>query len=139
MDFGSERISVITAANSRKRKYGDYDDDVVGYEWCDAVDDDVTSTGHEQGCQMVYFQKSQIWFIFLGLGMKKLGICYGHFGTFKSIRCIYLHFVYFVVVWSIFSHFGMLQKEKSGNPGHKVNAFFSSNSGELVIFKSNDF
>jgi hypothetical protein len=29
----------------------------------------------------------------------------------------YLLLVYFVVIWYIFSHFGMLHQEKSGNPG----------------------
>jgi hypothetical protein len=32
-------------------------------------------------------QKSPLWFIFVGVGMEKLGIIYGRFGTFKSIWC----------------------------------------------------
>jgi hypothetical protein len=33
------------------------------------------------------------------------------FGTFLG------HLVQFMVIWYIFSHFGMLNQEKSGNPG----------------------
>jgi hypothetical protein len=32
----------------------------------------------------------------------------------------YGHLVYFVVIWDIFSRFGMLYQEKSGNPASQV-------------------
>jgi hypothetical protein len=35
----------------------------------------------------------------------------------RQFGVFYLHWEYFVVIWYIFSHFGMLQQEKSGNPG----------------------
>jgi hypothetical protein len=45
-------------------------------------------------------QKSPLWFIFVGVGMEKLGIIYGRFGTFKSIWCSLPPF-------GIFFQFGM--------------------------------
>jgi hypothetical protein len=45
-------------------------------------------------------------------------------GNFKTIWSIlwpleifFGHLVYFVVIWYIFPHFGILYQEKSGNPG----------------------
>jgi hypothetical protein len=32
----------------------------------------------------------------------------------------YVHLVHFVVIWYIFPRFGMLYREKSGNPGSAV-------------------
>jgi hypothetical protein len=61
-------------------------------------------------------KQSQFWFIFVGLGMENLGIFYGHFGTLKSIWRILPQLVYYVVIWYIFSHFGVIEQEKSGNP-----------------------
>jgi hypothetical protein len=29
------------------------------------------------------------------------------------------HLIYFMAIWYIFSHFGMLQQEKSGNPAQR--------------------
>jgi hypothetical protein len=40
-------------------------------------------------------QKSQIWFIFVGLRMEHLDMFYVHFYTFKSIWCILTPFVTF--------------------------------------------
>jgi hypothetical protein len=72
-----------------------------------------------QCCQMVYFQKVPIWV---------------NFGRSCNLTQWYFydHFVYFTVKWYIlwpfgtlcghlvyFSHFGMLYREKSGNPGLK--------------------
>jgi hypothetical protein len=37
----------------------------------------------------------------------------------SSIGLVYLHFVYFVVIWYIFLHFGVVEQEKSGNPDPK--------------------
>jgi hypothetical protein len=34
---------------------------------------------------------------------------------FSAIRYVYGQWVYFVAIWYIFSHFGMLNPEKSGN------------------------
>jgi hypothetical protein len=36
--------------------------------------------------------------------------------VFWPIGNFYGHLVHFVVIWDIFSRFGMLHKEKSGNP-----------------------
>jgi hypothetical protein len=46
-----------------------------------------------------------VFFIFpFGTYFKLFGICYGTL-------------IYFVVVWCIFPHFGILHQGKSGNPG----------------------
>jgi hypothetical protein len=51
-----------------------------------------------------------------GLGMKKVGIFYGHLEYITAILYILLPFGNLVAVWYIFPHFGILNKEKSGNP-----------------------
>jgi hypothetical protein len=62
-------------------------------------------------------QKSRFWSFFVGLGMENLGIftailvLLGTFGVF----CVNL--VHFVLTGYIFSRFGMLHQEVSGNPG----------------------
>jgi hypothetical protein len=50
----------------------------------------------------------------------------GPFGAF------YLHLVYFEVIWYIFSRFGMLEQEKSGNPGELVYLAVRKNTSILV-------
>jgi hypothetical protein len=59
--------------------------------------------------QLVYFMA--IWYI-----LWPVGIFYGHLVYFMAIL------VYFLVIWHIFSRFGMLHQEKSGNPGSDVKA-----------------
>jgi hypothetical protein len=58
-----------------------------------------------------------------GVAMEDVGIFYGHlvyfkFGLFYGHwkYFMYGHWVYFVVIWYIFSRFGTLYQEKSGNP-----------------------
>jgi hypothetical protein len=57
------------------------------------------------------------------------------FGTF------YGHLVYIVVIWYIFSHFGILYREKSGNPEADLNFFrekFSKSAkGRRRLFEKN--
>jgi hypothetical protein len=60
--------------------------------------------------------KSQFFFIFEGPGIENLGIFYGHFGILRSFGVFYGHLVNIVVIWYIFFHFGILHREKSGNP-----------------------
>jgi hypothetical protein len=52
-----------------------------------------------------------------GLALENLGIFYGHLVYFTAIGNILWHLVYFVVIWYIFPRFGILDQEKSGNPG----------------------
>jgi hypothetical protein len=47
--------------------------------------------------------------------MEEDGIFYGHLVHFTVLR-FYGHLVQFVVIWYIFPGFGILYKEKSGNP-----------------------
>jgi hypothetical protein len=78
-----------------------------------------TSWRMAQGCQMVCFQNKnpnlgKFWRV---LQWKILV----YFTTIRSIlrplEINYCHLLYFVVVWYIFPRFGILYKEKSGNPG----------------------
>jgi hypothetical protein len=60
----------------------------------------------------------------VGLEMDDVVIFYDHWALFTAIWYIlwlfgifYGYLAYFMVLWHIFPHFGMLNKEKSGNPG----------------------
>jgi hypothetical protein len=74
---------------------------------------------------MVYFQTKKKKFLYIGLGMDTLWIFYGHFGTFKSICCRLPPFGLFCgnCPYIYFPHFGMLEQEKSGNPGFNCKIF----------------
>jgi hypothetical protein len=41
----------------------------------------------------------------------------------RPLEIFYCHLVYFVVIWYIFLHFGILHQEKSGNPGRGTHFF----------------
>jgi hypothetical protein len=71
----------------------------------------------EQGCQMVHFfvPKIPIWVYFGGPWNVNVGIFYGHFVYLRTFGKFHRHFVYFVIIWSIFSCLGILYREKSGN------------------------
>jgi hypothetical protein len=49
--------------------------------------------------------------------MEDVGIFYDHLVLFMAIGNILWRFVYFVVIWYIFPLFGILDQEKTGNPG----------------------
>jgi hypothetical protein len=51
-----------------------------------------------------------------GLAMENLGIFYDHLDYFRAIGNILWPFGIFLVIWFIFSRFGILDQEKSGNP-----------------------
>jgi hypothetical protein len=59
-------------------------------------------------------QKYQFGYILEGLRMGNAGIFYGLFGIFYGH--ILWQFGNVVVIWYIFSRFGILCQEKSGNP-----------------------
>jgi hypothetical protein len=42
------------------------------------------------------------------------------------LEMVYGHLVYFVVIWYIFSRFGILYQEKSGNPESQYASNFTS-------------
>jgi hypothetical protein len=52
---------------------------------------------------------------FQGLRLENVGIIYGHLEFFMNIWD-YDHSVHFVSIWYIFSSFGIMHQEKSGNP-----------------------
>jgi hypothetical protein len=62
-------------------------------------------------------QKSQFWYIFEGLGMEYFGMSFVQFLFLMPFGVFYGHLVYYVLVWYIFSKFGMFYEEKSGSPG----------------------
>jgi hypothetical protein len=72
-----------------------------------------------QGCQMVCFQiknpnLGKFWRV---LQWKILAYFMTIWPSLRSLKIFYGHLVYFVVIWYIFPHFGILYQEKSGNPG----------------------
>jgi hypothetical protein len=62
-------------------------------------------------------QKSKFGEIFEGPNLENVVIFYGHleYGIF------YDHLVHYVLIWYIFSGFGIMYQEKSGNHGKKTN------------------
>jgi hypothetical protein len=48
------------------------------------------------------------------------------------------HLVYFVAIWSIFSRFGMLFKEKSGNPEPDASRGHFSDCNKIVVYVSTE-
>jgi hypothetical protein len=52
--------------------------------------------------------------------VEAVGIFYCHLIYFSTIWYIFGHSAYFWVIWNIFTCFGMLSLEKSGNPGENV-------------------
>jgi hypothetical protein len=83
-----------------------------------------TDVSH-QGCQMAYFitknpNRGKFWRV---LQWKMLG----YFMAFWSILRPYViysgHLADLIVIWYIFSRFGMLHQEKSGNPVSHLQCF----------------
>jgi hypothetical protein len=69
------------------------------------------------------------------LEWKKLGVLYGHFVIFMTIWCILSPFGKCLVIMYALSHFGMLHKEKSGNPDDRSRPLFvGSKFPSLAIF-----
>jgi hypothetical protein len=64
-------------------------------------------------------QKSEFRHILEGLVLKKVGILlYGHFEYITAIWYIFGPFGNIVAIWYISPCFGILNKEKSGNPAY---------------------
>jgi hypothetical protein len=63
-------------------------------------------------------RKSKYELILNGLAMEDVDIL-GPFCLFdgQMVYVFYVHLVHFLVIWHIFPRFGMLYREKSGNPG----------------------
>jgi hypothetical protein len=75
---------------------------------------------HQQDCQMVYFQTKNLILGNFG-GPCNVGIFYGHLVYSTAIWYTLWTYGIFVVIWYIFPRFGMLYREKSGNPVHQTN------------------
>jgi hypothetical protein len=72
---------------------------------------------------IVWNQKLQIWVNFGGLTMKEVGIFYGHLVYFTAIWYIFFCFYGILYIFLLFhghfvhfSHFGISNQDKSGNP-----------------------
>jgi hypothetical protein len=50
--------------------------------------------------------------------MVDVGICMAILSVLRPVGIFYVHLVLFVVIWYRFSRFGMLYREKSGNPAY---------------------
>jgi hypothetical protein len=61
-------------------------------------------------------QKSKFGYILEGLVMEDVGIFMAILSILRLHGIFYGHLVNFVVIWYIFPRFGMLYREKSGNP-----------------------
>jgi hypothetical protein len=53
-------------------------------------------------------------------GMETFGIFHDRLVLLGQFGAFYNHFVHIVVVWYIFSCFGMMDHEKSGSPGQDL-------------------
>jgi uncharacterized membrane protein YuzA (DUF378 family) len=66
-------------------------------------------------------QKIQFGVNFEALLMEKMvGVFFGHFEYITAIWYILWPFGDLVAIWYIFPSFGILRREKSGNPGHYI-------------------
>jgi hypothetical protein len=77
-----------------------------------------SSGNTNQGCQMVCFQTKnpnlgKFWSV---LQWKMLVYLMSIWSILRPLELFYGHLVYFVIIWYIFSRFGMLCQEKCGNP-----------------------
>jgi hypothetical protein len=62
-----------------------------------------------------------------GLRFEDFDMFYGHLECFTDIWDIYNHLVHFVFIWYIFSGFGIMHQEKSGNPALEAKKVAGSN------------
>jgi hypothetical protein len=78
-----------------------------------------TTQPQMQGCQMVCFEysKTKYGYILGGLGMENASIFSSIWNIFQPFCTFCGHLVYFVVIWYIFPHLGMLNQKESGNSG----------------------
>jgi hypothetical protein len=80
----------------------------------DAYSGNMWVAARYQGCQMVSFQTKNT---NIGRFWRALNvdIFYSHLEYFIDIWDFYDHLVHFVFIWYIFSGFGIIYQEKSGN------------------------
>jgi hypothetical protein len=79
-----------------------------------------------QGCQMVYFQTKNpdLGKFRRALDRKMLIYFINIWNILRTFCTFYDHLVHFVSIWCIFSGFGIMYKEKSGNPGLHFPSYF---------------
>jgi hypothetical protein len=93
-----------------------------------------------QGCQMVCFQTKnpnfgKFWRV---LEWKMMVYFIDSWSILRSFVLVYGHWVQFVVIWYIFSRFGILCQEKSGNPAATARALLVSVCRQLSSTTSDD-
>jgi hypothetical protein len=81
----------------------------------------MNSIGEQQGCRMVSFQTKnpnlgKFWRVLL---WKLLLYFMTIWPILQPLEIFYGHLRYFVAFWYIFPRFGILDQEKSGNPGEQ--------------------
>jgi preprotein translocase subunit SecY len=64
--------------------------------------------------------------------MEDVSIFYGHLSILWPLGIFCGHFIYFMVIWYMFTHFGMFYEEKSGNPDQK---YVSLQSSQCYLMK----
>jgi hypothetical protein len=64
--------------------------------------------------------------------MEDVGILYGHWPILQQIVIVYANLVHFMAIWYTCPHFGMLHRDKPGNP-----AADSQMSHRRVLFFEN--
>jgi hypothetical protein len=67
--------------------------------------------------------------------MESVVIYYDHLEYFTTTKYILWAFGNFLVIWYIFARFGVLYKEKSGNPGPNIFAYkthFRQQTGRAI-------
>jgi hypothetical protein len=86
------------------------------------LDNNSEMMGHRQGCQMVCFQtkNTNLGKVWRASDWKILIYFTAVWNILQTFEIFYDHLVEFVFVWHIFSGFGIMHQEKSGNPGRRM-------------------
>jgi hypothetical protein len=99
------------------------------------MQDWVFRTLGRQGCQMVYFTTK---YRNLGKFWKMLTYFMAIWNILPTFWIFYDNFVHFVFIWYIFSRFGIMYQDLSGNPDGQVNSCSTRRRKKLFKWK-NDF
>jgi hypothetical protein len=65
--------------------------------------------------------------------MESVVIYYDHLEYFTTTKYILWAFGNFLVIWYIFARFGVLYKEKSGNPGPNIFVLYPRPNLKIVV------
>jgi hypothetical protein len=90
------------------------------HERCHSKQNLLAGPCHTRGCQMAYFKTKnpnlgKFWRV---LQWKMLVYLLAIWSILRPFGIFCDHLVHFAFIWYIFSAFGIMYQEKSGNPGH---------------------